>query len=171
MSETRVGHLRVTFTVMIALLFAITPLPASIEPARPGLLLLLVIYWSLSAPRIAGLTFAWLCGLAMDLLTGVVLGQHALAFLVVGFLTHKFQLRMRVFPIWHQTLTVFMLLALHQFLVFWIDGVPGNADMVKVDAPIMIEAGISRRGTPASRNSAIAIGHSTKKATNTETPP
>ncbi|HLS81542.1 MAG TPA: rod shape-determining protein MreD [Steroidobacter sp.] len=126
MSETRVGHLRVTFTVMIALLFAITPLPASIEPARPGLLLLLVIYWSLSAPRIAGLTFAWLCGLAMDLLTGVVLGQHALAFLVVGFLTHKFQLRMRVFPIWHQTLTVFMLLALHQFLVFWIDGVVGQ---------------------------------------------
>ena len=52
-----------------------------------------------------------------------------------------------------------------------IDGLPGSADMVKVEAPSMIVAGISRRGTPASRNSAIAIGHSTKKATKTETPP
>ena len=85
-----------------------------------------MIYWSLSAPRIAGLMFAWLCGLAIDLLQGHVLGQHALAFLLVAFLTHKFQLRMRIFPIWHQTLTVFMLLALYRFLVFWIDGIIGQ---------------------------------------------
>jgi len=102
-------------------------LPDVIEKARPELLLLLVIYWSLSAPRIAGLTFAWVCGLALDLLTGPILGQHALAFLLVAFLTHKFQLRMRVFPIWHQTLTVFMLLALYEFIVFWIDGIIGPA--------------------------------------------
>ena len=48
-----------------------------------------------------------------------------LAFLVIAYFTHKFQLRMRIFPIWQQTLTVFMLLALYQFLVFWIDGVIG----------------------------------------------
>jgi rod shape-determining protein MreD len=125
-SDARIGHLRITATVIIALIFTIAPLPGSIQAARPDLLLLLVIYWSLSAPRIAGLTFAWLCGLAIDLLTGVLLGQHALAFLLVAFLTHKFQLRMRIFPIWHQTLTVFMLLAVYQFLVFWIDGVVGQ---------------------------------------------
>lgn len=126
-SDGHIGRLRVTFSVVAALIFAIVPLPASIEPARPDLLLLLVIYWSLSAPRIAGLTFAWVCGLALDLLTGPILGQHALAFLLVAFLTHKFQLRMRVFPIWHQTLTVFMLLALYEFIVFWIDGIIGPA--------------------------------------------
>jgi rod shape-determining protein MreD len=126
-SDTRSSTLRVALTALLALVFAIVELPESIERARPELLLLLVIYWSLSAPRIAGLTFAWLCGLAIDVLTGPILGQHALAFLLVAFLTHKFQLRMRIFPIWHQSLTVFMLLALYEFIVFWIDGIIGPA--------------------------------------------
>ena len=50
-------------------------------------------------------------------------------------------------------------------------GVPGSADMVKVEVPSAIAAGISRRGMPAARNSASAIGASTKKATNRLTPP
>ncbi|MET0499510.1 MAG: rod shape-determining protein MreD [Steroidobacteraceae bacterium] len=124
--EGRASGLRITFTVILALLFSLTPLPVAIEPGRPNLLLLFVIYWALSAPRIAGLMFAWLCGLAVDLLTGTLLGQHAAAFLFVAFLTHKFQLRMRIFPIYHQTLTVFMLLALYEFLIFWIDGIIGQ---------------------------------------------
>lgn len=126
-SDGRGTRLRVTVTVIFALILAILPLPESIRTARPELLLLLVIYWSLSTPRIAGLSFAWLCGLAIDLLNGAILGQHAVAFLLVGFLTHKFQLRMRIFPIWHQTLTVFMLLSLYEFIVFWIDGIIGPA--------------------------------------------
>lgn len=125
--EVRSAGLRMTLTVIAALIFAIVPLPRAIESARPHLLLLLVIYWALSAPRIAGLTFAWLCGLALDLLQGTLLGQHAAAFLLVAFLTHKNQLRIRVFPIYHQTLTVFMLLALYEFLLFWIDGIIGQA--------------------------------------------
>ena len=54
---------------------------------------------------------------------------------------------------------------------FWIAGVPGSADMVKVEAPSMIAAGIRRLGIPAERNSACAIGAMTKKATKRLTPP
>jgi hypothetical protein len=39
-------------------------------------------------------------------------------------------------------------------MAFWIDGVPGNADIVKVDVPSAIAAGIRRRGMAAARNSA-----------------
>ena len=56
-------------------------------------------------------------------------------------------------------------------IAFWIAGVPGIADMVKVDVPSTIAAGISRCGMAAARNSACAIGASTKKATNRLTPP
>jgi hypothetical protein len=56
-------------------------------------------------------------------------------------------------------------------MAFWIAGVPGRADMVKVDVSSAIAAGISRRGIAAARNSAWAIGASTKKATNRLTPP
>ena len=56
-------------------------------------------------------------------------------------------------------------------MAFWIAGVPGSADMVNVDVPSAMAAGINRRGMSAARNSACAIGASTKKATNRLTPP
>jgi rod shape-determining protein MreD len=81
----------------------------------------------LRAPRSAGLAFATVCGLALDAVKGTILGQYALGFLLAGFLTHRLQLRMRIFPIWHQAFTVLMMLGLFQFLTFWIDGITGNA--------------------------------------------
>ncbi|HEX4969481.1 MAG TPA: rod shape-determining protein MreD [Steroidobacteraceae bacterium] len=124
-SDARISRLRVTVTVIIALILAVLPMPRWMDIARPYLLLLLVIYWSLSAPRIAGLMFAWLCGMAIDLLKGTTLGQHALAFLVVSVLTHKFQLRIRIFPLSQQTLTVLILLLIYEVLVWYTDGVLG----------------------------------------------
>lgn len=126
MSDGRISRWRVTLTVIVALIFTVLPLPEPINAARPDLLLLLVIYWALSAPRVAGLLFAWLCGLAIDVLKGIILGQHALAFLVVAYITHKNQLQMRVFPMSQQSVTVFMLLAVYQFIVFWLDGIVGQ---------------------------------------------
>lgn len=127
MADGRSNGLRIAITVVIALVFAIFELPQPLNVARPHLLLLLVIYWSLSSPRLAGLMFAWLCGFAIDVIKGPIFGQHAVAYLLVGYLTHKFQLRMRIFPLFKQTLTVFMLLGLYEFVVFWIDGIIGPA--------------------------------------------
>jgi hypothetical protein len=56
-------------------------------------------------------------------------------------------------------------------IAFWIAGVPGSADIVNVDVPKAIAAGINRLGIPAVRNRASAIGASTKNATNKLTPP
>jgi rod shape-determining protein MreD len=125
-AEARIGHLRVTATVVIALIIAVLPLPRWMDISRPYFLLLLVIYWSLSAPRIAGLVFGWLCGMAIDLLKGTTLGQHALAFLLVSYLTHKFQLRLRVFPLSQQTVTVLLMLLAYEVLVWYTDGVLGH---------------------------------------------
>jgi rod shape-determining protein MreD len=122
MADNRVGLLRVLLSLIMALLLAIVPLPQSVDAARPHLLLLLVIYWSLSAPQLVGLAFAWLCGIALDALKGTLLGQHALAFLLVAYVTHKFQLRMRLFPIYQQTLMVFALVAVYEGVVYLIDG-------------------------------------------------
>src|SRR3954465_6155287 len=127
MADGHASGLRLTITTIIGLILAIVPLPEAIRPARPHLLLLLVIYWSLSAPRVAGLMFAWMCGFALDVIKGPLFGQHAIAFLLVAYLVHKFQLRMRVLPIYHQTFWVFGFLAAYEFVVFWIDGIIGPA--------------------------------------------
>lgn len=121
------SRLRQVVTVILGLILAVIQLPELLAPFRPDFLLLFVIYWSLRAPRISGLTFGWFCGLLMDVHQGTVLGQHALAFLFVAFITHRVQLRMRIWPVWQQAFTVFMLLALYRFLVYWIDGYTGQA--------------------------------------------
>lgn len=123
---TRIGMLRIVVTSMLALVLTIVPLPAIVNPGRPDWLLLLVIYWCLTAPGLAGLAYAWLCGLLFDGVVGTVIGQHALAFVLVGFITHRLQLRMRIFPVWQQAFTVLIMLGIYHFLVFWIDGIIGN---------------------------------------------
>ena len=56
-------------------------------------------------------------------------------------------------------------------IAFWIAGVPGMADMVKVEVPSASAAGSSLRGTLPALNSACPIGASTKNATKRLTPP
>jgi rod shape-determining protein MreD len=113
-------------TIMAGLVLAIVPLPPWLATLRPDFALLAVIYWILTNPRIAGLGSAWLAGLLLDVLRGMVLGQHALGFLIVAFVTHRLQLRMRMFPLLHQAVVVMVLLALYQFIIFWIDGMIGH---------------------------------------------
>ena len=56
-------------------------------------------------------------------------------------------------------------------IAFWIAGVPGIADIVKVVVPSITAAGSSRFGMSAARNSAWPIGAITNMATNRLTPP
>jgi len=126
-AENRTNWWLILASVVAGLVLAIMPLPDVVDPFRPDWLLLFVIYWSLRTPRSAGLAFATVCGLALDVVKGTILGQYALGFLFAGFVTHRLQLRMRIFPIWHQAFTVLMMLGLFQFLTFWIDGITGNA--------------------------------------------
>jgi hypothetical protein len=53
-------------------------------------------------------------------------------------------------------------------MAFWIAGVPGSADMVKVKAPSAIVPGISRFGRFVLRNSAAAMGKTAKATTNAD---
>ena len=56
-------------------------------------------------------------------------------------------------------------------MAFWIAGVPGSADIVKVEVPSAIAAGMSRRGMAAEWNRVRAMGVNTKNATKRLTPP
>jgi rod shape-determining protein MreD len=79
----------------------------------------------MSTPRSYNVGSAWIIGILLDVAQGTLLGQHALALCVIVYITVKFHLLMRVFPLSQLTATVFALLALYQFLLFWINGVAG----------------------------------------------
>lgn len=124
--------LRILLSLLLGLSLAILPMPDWAISARPDWMALLVIYWTLSLPRKFGIGSAWLAGVALDTLTGALLGQHALGLVLIAFVCLKFHLRIRVFPIWQQTMTVFMLLAINQFVLFWVEGLAGGGEIPEV---------------------------------------
>ena len=124
MREEKVRRLPMLISAVVALALAVIPLPSVADQLRPDFLVLVVFYWSIESPRAGGLALAFFSGLALDVINGVVLGQHALALtLMAAWATN---LRLRVFSVLSQSLTIFMLLTLYQFMLFWIDGATGN---------------------------------------------
>jgi rod shape-determining protein MreD len=126
MRDNRIRRLPMALSALVALALAVLPLPGALDVFRPDFLVLVVFYWSIESPRAGGLTLAFVSGLALDVIHGVVLGQHALALtLTAGWATHL-RLRLRVFSMLSQCLTIFALLTGYQFVLFWVDGATGN---------------------------------------------
>ena len=128
----------VVATLLVGLMLTIMPLPESVEAFRPDWLALLVIFWAMQLPRTWSIGSAWFIGIILDVSYGTLLGQHALALCVIAFITVRFHLLMRVFPLSQLSATVFALLALYQFLLFWINGVAGvTAQAVDYWGPVI----------------------------------
>jgi len=115
----------VIITLVIALMLSVVPLPDWLQAFRPDWLALALIYWAMMLPRTWSVGSAWIAGLFLDVAQGTLLGQHALALSIVVFITVRMHLLMRVFPMSQLTATVFSLLALYQFILFWVNGVVG----------------------------------------------
>jgi rod shape-determining protein MreD len=138
MSDRRAHRLPVIVTIVVALMLTVVPLPERAEPFRPDWVALVLIYWAIMLPRSWSVGSAWIVGLVLDVAQGTILGQHALALCCIMFVTVRFHLLMRVFPIQQLTATVFALLTLYQFLLFWINGVAGiHTPLIVYWAPVL----------------------------------
>lgn len=120
------GGAVIFLTFVTALVLTVVPLPDDLRTLRPDWVLLVLIYWCMALPQRVGVGIGWLLGLFTDALTGTLLGQHALAYSLVAFLTLKLHQRLRVYPLWQQALSVLVLLALGQLLMLWINGMVGR---------------------------------------------
>ncbi len=128
----------IILSLIFGLMLTIVPLPGAADAFRPDWLALLVIYWAMQLPRTWSVGTAWIVGIVLDVSQGTLLGQHALAMCVIAFVTVRFHLLMRVFPLPQLTITIFPLLALYQFLLFWINGVAGvNAPLLAYWGPVI----------------------------------
>ena len=131
-------RLPIIISLLIGLMLTMMPLPNAIAAFRPDWLALLVIFWAMQLPRTWSVGTAWIIGIVLDVSQGTLLGQHALALCVVAFVTVRFHLLMRVFPLPQLTATVLPILALYQFLMFWINGVAGvHAPAVAYWGPVV----------------------------------
>ena len=131
-------RLPVILCIVVALMLTIAPLPSWASDFRPDWVALTLIYWAMTLPRTYSIGSAWIVGIILDVAQGTLLGQHALALGFVVYVTVKFHLQLRVFPPLQMTATVFALLAMYQFILFWINGVAGvHSDAVTYWGPVL----------------------------------
>jgi rod shape-determining protein MreD len=120
------GGAVIALTFMVAMILTIIPLPETARVFRPDWTLLVLVYWTLALPLRIGVGIGWSVGIFQDVLTGSLLGQHALSYSVVAYLTLKLHQRIRLYPLWQQALSVLVLLTLGQLLILWVNGIIGR---------------------------------------------
>jgi rod shape-determining protein MreD len=120
------GGAVIALTFVVAMMLTIMPLPEALRVFRPDWTLLVLVYWALALPLRIGVGIGWLVGIFQDVLTGSLLGQHALSYSVVAYLTLKLHQRIRLYPLWQQALSVLVLLTLGQLLILWVNGMIGR---------------------------------------------
>lgn len=114
-------------SLAVAMVLMIVPLPSLLEPLRPYWVALVVIFWCLEAQALISLGSAFLIGLLLDVLTGSLLGMHALGLVILVYLVSRFRARLRFFPPWQQALSVLALLLNDRIIVLWIISLKGDA--------------------------------------------
>jgi rod shape-determining protein MreD len=117
----------VTFTVLLALIAQVLPLPDWLPDIRPSFIALVIIYWSIYAPHAGGIFAPWLAGLALDVFKGEVLAQNALAIALIAYITMSLHQRLRNQTLVQQSLFVFLMLAVNEVVVWGIEGWSGHS--------------------------------------------
>lgn len=111
---------------ILAMALRIVPLPTDWFIYNPDWVLLFLIYWNIAIPERVGVGSAWFAGLLTDVLTGRMLGQHALAYSVVAYLCLRSYRQLRHYPISQQVVTVLLFLLLSQLLIVWTQNMRGS---------------------------------------------
>jgi len=123
---------------VIALALEVLPLPTWAEPARPGWVITVLIWWCLNQPQRVNVGTAFALGIVLDVLKGTLLGQHALALSLVAALSARFHLQLRVFPLWQQTSLIGLLALLAGVMLWWTDGISGQPSSLLLRVPSVI---------------------------------
>jgi rod shape-determining protein MreD len=120
MKSSRESRNLIILTILAAVLLSLMPLPAALLPFKPYWVALVIIYWSLETHEQINLGQAFLIGLVLDVLSGSLMGLHALSLVIMVFLVQRFRSRLRFFPPWQQALSVLGLLVNDRIILIWI---------------------------------------------------
>ncbi|MDQ6679488.1 MAG: rod shape-determining protein MreD [Pseudomonadota bacterium] len=86
--------------------FALNVVPLGRMPAIPDFLALVLVFWNVHQSRRIGVGVAFVFGLMMDVHSGSVLGQHALAYTLLSFFAITVHRRLLWFSVPSQALQV-----------------------------------------------------------------
>jgi rod shape-determining protein MreD len=115
-----------TIAVSLAAALFLSFLPWPDLRLAPDFVALVLTFWCVRQPRLVGLGVAWTTGLLVDAGNGVLLGQHALAYSMLAFISIWMSRRILWFGPVLQALHVAIMLAAAQTLVMVVRIVAGD---------------------------------------------
>jgi rod shape-determining protein MreD len=124
--QTQGGSLIIFATFLVGLILSQIPLPVFLLWYRPEWVALVLIYWVLMLPHRVGLVSAFAMGVLLDIIRGSVLGLNALSLTLIAYLVLLLYKRLRMFPLWQQSMMVMVLVGVNQLLFFWMQGITGT---------------------------------------------
>lgn len=116
------------FSLLLAVALMLIPLPKTFASCRPDIATLVLMYWWLAHPERVGVFYGFVIGILMDVMYGSLFGQYAIGNILIAWVFMKNYQSMRVLPTWQQAFSIFGLLLIKYFIVFWIDKLRGNND-------------------------------------------
>jgi rod shape-determining protein MreD len=106
--------------------FALNMLPVGRVPWLPDVLGVVLAFWGVRQPRKVGMLVAFAFGLAMDVHSGALLGQHALSYTLLSFFAITIHRRLLWFSVPAQALHVLPLFVMAHVVVLLIRLVAGG---------------------------------------------
>lgn len=94
------------FSLLGAFSLAVLPWSGAWLLARPDFVLIVLLFWTVHEPRAIGQGVAFGMGLAMDVSDSMLLGQHALAYVIAVYGAQVLRVRILSFHLPEQTLHV-----------------------------------------------------------------
>lgn len=107
-------------------ILTILPLTEAMQWYRPQWMLMFVIFSQISLPFMFNPCVAWFVGLLMDSLLGTQLGEHALVFSAICYITYILRPKFTQRPLWSQIEKVFLLVCLSQIAMLWLHVIAGQ---------------------------------------------
>jgi rod shape-determining protein MreD len=117
----------IILSLIFAYIFMLLPFPRWMQSFQPQFVLLVTLYWVVALPQNVGIGISWLNGLLLDGLQGTLLGENAICFAVLAYILYKIQQRFRLLSPLVQSVSIFFLMLLNQIMLFWIQGLQGQA--------------------------------------------
>ena len=122
---------RFTGAIILSLIiaFALTILPVRAEWVlyRPDWIALTFIHWGLVSPNKSSFLLAWFVGLMIDAVYGSIIGQHALGFTIVLFMTLRMRSRLLLDSLFQQIFLLCLVLGTYLLINLWILGITGKS--------------------------------------------
>ncbi len=116
----------IALSLAIALILNFLPFPQDILLFRPDFVAITIIYWCVNHPHKMGMSIAFLLGLLMDVGNTGILGQHALAYCIVIYLTLVLGRRLRIFNLLQQAPQIGLILFVMQIVIVLIAVLGGS---------------------------------------------